>query len=209
LLVALQTAQKRLGKAAQPRLAPVLRALQHDIDHIQSLSLPDTPTMLNKLDEVVVLVDELPLLNAVGTPSKAAPLTSKPTGNLWEQAWRQGQWTTLAASAWTELSNLVRVSRIDRPEAVMISPEQSFFVRENVKLRLLNARLGLLARQTSASHNDLQVVERDLLRFFDVSGRKGTTTMSLLKQTQNQMRQIEMPRLDQSLAALATAAAGR
>ena len=209
LLVALQTAQKRLGKAAQPRLAPVLRALQHDIDHIQSLSLPDTPTMLNKLDEVVVLVDELPLLNAVGTHSKAAPLTSKPTGNLWEQAWRQGQWSTLAASAWTELSNLVRVSRIDQPEAVMISPEQSFFVRENVKLRLLNARLGLLARQTSASHNDLQVVERDLLRFFDVSGRKGTTTMSLLKQTQNQMRQIEMPRLDQSLAALATAAAGR
>ena len=209
LLVALQTAQKRLGKAAQPRLAPVLRALQHDIDHIQSLSLPDTPTMLNKLDEVVVLVDELPLLNAVGAHSKVAPLPSKPMGNLWEQAWRQGQWAPLAASVWTELSNLVRVSRIEQPEAVMISPEQSFFVRENVKLRLLNARLGLLARQTSASHNDLQVVERDLLRFFDVSGRKGTTTLSLLRQTENQIRQIEMPRLDQSLAALATAAAGR
>ena len=35
------------------------------------------------------------------------------------------------------------------------------------------------------------------------------TTLSLLKQTQNQLRQIEIPRLDNSLSALATAAAGR
>jgi uroporphyrin-3 C-methyltransferase len=103
----------------------------------------------------------------------------------------------------------VRVSRIDQPEAVLLSPEQSFFARENLKLRLLNARLGLLARQTAASRDDLQLVERDMHRFFDVSGRQGVTTLSLLKQTQNQLRQIEIPRLDNSLSALATAAAGR
>jgi uroporphyrin-3 C-methyltransferase len=78
-----------------------------------------------------------------------------------------------------------------------------------LKLRLLNARLGLLARQTAASRDDLQLVERDMRRFFDVSGRQGMTTLSLLRQTQNQLRQIEIPRLDNSLSALATAAAGR
>lgn len=209
LLAALLSAQKRLGKVAQPRLAPVLRALQSDIDRIQSVSVTDTPSLLNKLDELVVLVEELPLLNAVGNNSKASLAVNKPVGNVWEQAWRQGQWSSLGASVWTELSNLVRVSRIDQPEAVLISPEQSFFVRENLKLRLLNARLGLLARQTAASRNDLQLAERDLQRFFDVSGRKGSTTLSLLRQTQSQMRQIDIPRLDNSLAALATAAAGR
>ena len=209
MLAALLSAQKRLGKVAQPRLAPVLRALQTDIDRIQSVSVTDTPSLLNKLDELVVLVEELPLLNAVGTNSKAAPAASKPMGQLWEQAWRQGQWSTLGANVWAELSSLVRVSRIDQPEAVLISPEQSFFVRENLKLRLLNARLGLLARQTAASRNDLQLAERDLQRFFDMSGRRGIVTLSLLRQTQSQMRQIEIPRLDNSLAALATAAAGR
>jgi uroporphyrin-3 C-methyltransferase len=110
---------------------------------------------------------------------------------------------------WAELSSLVRVSRIDQPEAVLLSPEQSFFARENLKLRLLNARLGLLARQTAASRDDLKLVERDIYRFFDVSGRQGTTLLSLLKQTQTQLRQSDIPRLDNSLSALATAAAGR
>ncbi len=209
LLAALQSAQKRLSKVAQPRLAPVVRALQADIDRIQSVSVTDTPNLLNKLDELVVLVDELPLLNAVGANSRANPKPNNSMGNVWEQAWRQGQWSVLASSVWTELSGLVRVSRIDQPEAVLLTPEQSFFARENLKLRLLNARLGLLARQTAASRNDLQWAERDIQRFFDVSGRKGTTVMSLLHQAQSQMRQFDIPRLDQSLAALSAAAAGR
>lgn len=209
MLAALHSAQKRLSKVSQPRLAPVLRALQTDIDRIQSVSVTDTPSLLNKLDELVVLVEELPLLNAVGANSRTAPVPSKPLGNVWEQAWRQAQWSVLASSVWAELSSLVRVSRIDQPEAVLLTPEQSFFARENLKLRLLNARLGLLARQTTASRNDLQWAERDIHRFFDVTGRKGITALSLLNQTQNQMRQFDMPRLDHSLAALATAAAGR
>jgi uroporphyrin-3 C-methyltransferase len=209
MLAALNSAQKRLSKVSQPRLAPVLRALQTDIDRIQSVSVTDTPNLLNKLDELVVLVEELPLLNAVGANSRATPAPSKPLGNVWEQAWRQGQWSLLGVSVWTELSSLVRVSRIDQPEAVLLTPEQSFFARENLKLRLLNARLGLLARQITASRNDLQWAERDMHRFFDVTGRKGITALSLLNQTQNQMRQFDMPRLDNSLAALATAAAGR
>jgi uroporphyrin-3 C-methyltransferase len=209
MLAALQSAQKRLSKLAQPRLSPVLRAIQHDIDRIQSVSITDTPTLLNKLDELVLLVEELPLLNSVGSNSKAAPAPGKPLAHAWEQAWQSGQWSVLAGHVWQELSQLVRVSRVDQPEAVLLSPEQSFFARENLKLRLLNARLGLLARQTNASRSDLQLAERDIQRFFDVSGRKGQTTLSLLKQTQNQMRQTDLPRLDQSLAALATAAAGR
>jgi uroporphyrin-3 C-methyltransferase len=209
MLAALHSAQKRLSKVSQPRLAPVLRALQTDIDRIQSVSITDTPSLLNKLDELVVLVEELPLLNAVGANSRATPAPSKLLGNVWEQAWRQGQLSLLGTSLWTELSSLVRVSRIDQPEAVLLTPEQSFFARENLKLRLLNARLGLLARQTTASRNDLQWAERDMHRFFDMTGRKGITALSLLKQTQNQMRQFDMPRLDNSLAALATAAAGR
>jgi len=209
LLAALQSAQKRLSKAPQPRLNPVLRALQSDIDRVQSVSVIDTPNLLNKLDELVVLVEELPLLNAVGSKNKAPPALLKPVGNLWEQVWRESQWSALGSSVWAELGSLVRVSRIDQPEAVLLSPEQSFFARENLKLRLLNARLGLLARQTAASRDDLQLVERDMRRFFDVSGRQGMTTLSLLKQTQNQLRQIEIPRLDNSLSALATAAAGR
>jgi uroporphyrin-III C-methyltransferase len=113
---------------------------------------------------------------------------------------------------WAELSSLVRVSRIDQPEAVLLTPEQSFFARENLKLRLLNARLGLLARQTTASRATIcRWAERDMRRFFDVSGRKGIDgLLSLLNQTQSQMRQSRYAAFGQFPgSALATAAAGR
>ena len=209
LLAALQSAQKRLSKAPQPRLNPVLRALQSDIDRVQSVSVIDTPNLLNKLDELVVLVEELPLLNAVGSKNKAPPASLKPVGNLWEQVWRESQWSALGSSVWAELSSLVRVSRIDQPEAVLLSPEQSFFARENLKLRLLNARLGLLARQTVTARNDLAMAERDMNQFFDLANRPGQTAKALLKQVQGQIRFTELPRLDGTMAALATASAGR
>jgi GTP cyclohydrolase II len=72
MLAALQTAQKRLGKVPQPRLAPVLRALQHDIERLQSTSLTDIPGLLIRLDELVALVETLPLQNAVGPQARSA-----------------------------------------------------------------------------------------------------------------------------------------
>ena len=77
---------------------------------------------------------------------------------------------------WAELSGLVRVSRIEQPDAVMLSPEQGFFVRENLKLRLLNARLGLLSRQMSSARNDLALAERELIHFFDLKSIAGPVT---------------------------------
>ena len=208
MLAALHSAQKRLSKVAQPRLAPVLRALQTDIDRIQSVSVTDTPSLLNKLDELVVLVEELPLLNAVGSNSRATPTPGKSLGNVWEQAWRQGQWSILGTSLWTELSSLVRVSRINDPQAVLLSPEQSFFVRENLKLRVLNARLGLLARQVDAVRSDLKLTAATIGRYFDPGARNTQTALALVKQMQTEFGTFEQPRVDETLAALAAAAAG-
>ncbi|MCX7269649.1 MAG: uroporphyrinogen-III C-methyltransferase, partial [Burkholderiales bacterium] len=173
MLAALQTAQKRLGKVPQPRLAPVLRALQHDIERLQSTSLTDIPGLLIRLDELVALVDTLPVLNAVGPNSRSVHAPDKAPLRTWTQIWQDKDWAAVGQRIWAEVSGLVRVSRIEQPEAAMLSPEQSFFVRENMKLRLLNARLALLSRQIASARNDLAVAERDLAQFFDTASRQG------------------------------------
>jgi uroporphyrin-III C-methyltransferase len=209
MLAALQTAQKRLAKVPQPRLAPVLRAIQHDIERMQSTSTTDIPGLLIRLDELVVLVENLSLLNAVGNASRSAQnLQSKPLPS-WSLIWQNKDWSGLGQRVWAEVSGLVRVSRIEQPDAVMLSPEQGFFVRENLKLRLLNARLGLLSRQISSARNDLALAERELVHFFDLNNRQGQSAKTLMKQVQSQLLQTNLPRLDSSLSALATAAAGR
>jgi uroporphyrin-3 C-methyltransferase len=124
----------------------------------------------------------------------------------------------LSLSAWSqrtldnlreEARKLLRVSRIDQPEAALLSPEQSFFLRENLKLRLLNARLALLSRQTDSVRADLASANAWLGKYFDPHSRKTQAAAQLLAQVQGQLRTSELPRLDETMAALATAAAGR
>lgn len=108
-----------------------------------------------------------------------------------------------------EARNLIRVSRIESPEAALLTPEQGYFARENLKLRVLNARLGLLARQTEASRADLASAAVVLDKYFDANARVTQQASALVQQLQSQLRATELPRIDDTLAALTTAAAGR
>ena len=206
LVGALKSAQQRLSRVAQPRLSPLTSALSRDLERVQSISVTDTPALLVKLDELVRMVDELPLANAVGV-TKAAPAPAP--ASTWARAISASWWEQWLREVGTQVVDLVRISRIDQPEASLLSPDQGFFVRENLKLRLLNARLGLLARQFDASRNDVLSVRRDLQRYFETSGRKSQAALAMLQEVETQLKQVELPRLDESMAALATASAGR
>lgn len=122
-------------------------------------------------------------------------------------------WSALWARTWAELTRsgreLVRVSRIDRPEAALLAPEQAFFLRENLKLKLLNARLGLLARQWTTSQADLLSVEVAIARYFDTSAPQVANAQTLVGRLRRDLVATDMPRPDETLAALAAAAGGR
>ena len=110
---------------------------------------------------------------------------------------------------WGEAKSLVRVTRIEHPEAMLLAPEQAFFLRENLKLRLLNARLALLSRQFDTAQSDLQLAQKSLDRYFDRNARRTVVAVDLVKQVGAQARQVAVPRPDDTLAALAAASAGR
>jgi uroporphyrin-3 C-methyltransferase len=203
LVSALKMADVRLGRAAQPRLAPLQRAIARDIARVQNTPLSDTPALLLQLDELVLLADELPLANAVGQVPPPDTLARKPQEAVGD--W----WLRVLAVLREEAKSLVRVSKINEPEAALLSPEQSFFVRENFKLRILNARLGLMARQISPARADVATAHDSLTRYFAPQSRKTQTATALLQQVQTKMRTLDVPRVDETLAALSTAAAGR
>jgi uroporphyrin-3 C-methyltransferase len=203
LLAALKSAEVRITRAAQPRLTPLQRAIARDVARIKGTVLADTPTLLVKLDELVLLADDLTVANAVSGVRGSEPLKRKPDESV--ATW----WVRMGLVVRDELRGLVRVSRVEVPEAALLSPEQSFFLRENLKLKLLNARLGLLSRQVDSARSDLATAAVMLSRYFDTSSRKTQTTANLLQQVQSQMKTLEMPRIDETLAALTTAASGR
>ena len=203
LLAALKSADLRVTRAAQPRLTPLQRAIARDVSRIKATALADTPALLVKLDELVQLADELPVANALPTTRSNDALKRKPEETV--ATW----WVRMGLLVRDELRNLVRVSRIEDPEAALLSPEQSFFLRENLKLKLLNARLGLLSRQIESVRTDLGAASVAVGKYFDASSRKTQAANALLQQVRGQMKALELPRVDETFAALATAAAGR
>ena len=221
LVATLRQADERLARYNQPRLEGVRRAIARDLERVKAVGVADISALNIRLDEAVRMVDELPLL-AVVEPRKpaglrdSAPRAAPPASAPAVASDLAGWWASLREHArnwsdiaWNEVRSLIRVTRIDHPEAMLLAPEQAFFVRENLKLRLLNARLAVLSRQFGTAQSDLQTARNSLERYFDRSSRKVTVALELIKQVAAQARQVSLPRPDDTLAALSTAAAGR
>jgi uroporphyrin-3 C-methyltransferase len=222
LVATLKQAEERLARNTQPQLARVRRALARDLDRVKALGVTDVSALTLKLDEVVRLVDDLPLLAVAvprpGASPSAVKVASKPAGAASQPVaagdfdWRNelGRfWRQVSAEVWDEVRSLVRVTRIEHPEAMLVAPEQAYFVRENLKLRLLNARLALLSRQFDTAQSDLRDAQSALDRYFDRSARRVGNATDLVRQVASQARQTSVPRPDETLSALAAAAAGR
>jgi uroporphyrin-3 C-methyltransferase len=212
-VAALRQADERLARYNQPRMERVRRAVVRDLDRVRSAQVVDVPALAVRLDEAVRLVDELPLLSAPErkmsvTLAPAAAASAPAVAASGVEAWRLA-WERLVGAVWQEVRSLVRVTRIDRPEAGLVSPEQTFFLRENLKLRLLNARLSLLSRQFDLAQADLAQAQQMIERYFDRSSRRVAAATELTRQVSQQARQVSMPRPDETLAALAAAVAGR
>ena len=216
LVATLKSAQQRIERAAQPRLAPLQRALERDLQRITSASVTDTAGLLARLDDLVRQVDDLPVQNAVAQAAATRRLQARHATHDAAQAASgaaQAWWQTALQRSWEvvrdEVRGLVRVSRIDQPEAILLAPDQAFFLRENLKLKLLNARLGVLARQFDSARADLAAASAAINKYFDPASRRTQSAATVLQQAQAHLKTAELPRLDETLSALATAAAGR
>ena len=214
LVATLRQADERLARYNQPRLERVRRAVVQDLDRVRTAGVIDITVLTIRLDEVIRLVDELPLLSSAerrgagkGAAAAAPSPASAPVGG-WSAASTE-RWQGFAELLWNEVRSLIRVTRIDQPEAMLVAPEQAFFLRENLKLRLLNARLALLSRQFDTAQSDLRDAQSALDRYFDRSTRRVMNASELVRQVATQARQVSVPRPDATLAAIATAAAGR
>ena len=226
LVVTLKQADERLARYNQPRLERVRRAVLQDLERTRSAGVTDISVLTIRLDDVIRQIDELPLLSQADMraafngkdPATAAASSppSNPSSNsplppgvpAWAQALGQ-RWGAFAGALWQEVKSLIRVTRIEHPEAMLVAPEQAYFLRESLKLRLLNARLALLSRQFDTAQSDLRDASTALERYFDRSAKRVGAASELLRQVSAQARVVSLPRPDATLAAIATAAAGR
>jgi uroporphyrin-3 C-methyltransferase len=224
LVATLKQSDERLARANQPRLEPLRRAIARDLDRVKASSVADVATLSIKIDEVVRMIDELPLLSAseprrdfaaddrpaveeAPAPEAAASGAESIGDRVSRELGRAGRF--FADNIWSEIRSLVRITPIAHPEAMLVAPDQVFFLRENLKLRLLNARLALMARQFDAAQADLKWAQGTIERYFNRGAKRTQVASEMLRQVAQQAKGAGVARPDETFAALVTAGAAR
>ncbi|MDB5853229.1 MAG: hypothetical protein JWR22_1270, partial [Herminiimonas sp.] len=217
-LIALQNADSRLSRSDKPQFIVIRRAVARDMDRLKALPTVDLTGLALRLDSVIGQIDGMPLLSDekpstpveqprqtrrnASTTGGSGPATDKgTTRNDWI-ANLENTWQSWTSEIWGEVRQLVRVRTVNTPDALLLSPGQAYYARENLKLRLLNARLALLSRNESAFRSDLLAAQDTIGRYFDTRARQTQAAQALLKQVQASNLSIEMPVLSDSLDAV-------
>jgi uroporphyrin-3 C-methyltransferase len=191
-LLALQLAEARLARTDRPQFQPVRRALARDIERLKALPVLDLAAMSSRIDGLVAAVDALPL--AFEEKSVAA---SEPSA-----AGERGFWSRLGSDIWGELKQLVVVRKVGSSEPPLLAPPEAYFVRENLRLRLLNARLSLLTRDEAGYREDLRAAQSWIGRYFDPRSKQTVDAQTQLKQLSSTSISFELPTISESLEAV-------
>ena len=206
-IIALQNADQRVARTERPQFIVLRRAIAKDLERLKALPSVDIAGNALRIDSIVGMVDSLPLLSdekpapRPRLDAQAVDRSVKPGdgGGWFERV--QDSLRYLGAEAWQRFGQLVRVREVGEPDALLLAPSQTYFVRENLKLRLLNARLALLARQESTYRADLIHAQEALQKYFDLQSRQTLAALALLKQVQSANTVVELPTLTESLTA--------
>lgn len=209
-VLALQSADARLAGSNRPQFISLRKVLVRDLDRLRAVPQLDMAGMNLRLESVISAIDALPL--AAEGRSKVtevrpagvaeAPEPSPPVVSV-------AFWQRLVGEFWSELKGLIRIQRFDRDEPALLAPGQEFFLRENLKLRLLSARLALLARDQWTFRKELEHSRVWIGRYFEPSNSALQTADGALEQLAATEISIELPTLNESLAAIRTFRLGR
>lgn len=190
-LIAMQTADARLQRMNRPSLHGLRQAIARDMDKLRALPVVDVAGMSVQLDNLLASVDDLPLWSELHEPTAPATLSAPPTN--------ESRWQALLSEIWQEFSQLIRIQNTQRVELPLLPPEQEFFLRENLKLHFLLARMNLLARDEVAFKHEIKAMQQWLNDYFATQDDDTKRVLKGLKILATASINIELPDINNSL----------
>lgn len=201
-LAALQAADQRLARAEKLAATPLRRAITADMDRLKAVPQVDTVGIAVKLDGLIAQAETLPLLVNETLPAMRVAQRARYTDET-------GAFTRAARDVWEQMKELVRIRDLETNDVPLLAPAQSYFLRENLRLRLLAARVALAARDEASFRDDLKASQAWITRYFDPRAKPTLAAVATLKQIAESPVNIAAPDINASLAAVRTARAAR
>lgn len=187
-IIALENADTRLQRLDKPQFAPLRRAIAADLAQLRATPALDEIGISARLEALVAQHARWPLASAQSSEATAAP--------------RPERASDLGTELLNELKRLVQIRRLGENEAVLLAPQQTFFLRENLRLRLLSARLALLSRDQAGFHADVRAAGQLLNQYFNTEDAGVAAAVRELRQLERLQIDVKLPEIRASLAAL-------
>jgi uroporphyrin-3 C-methyltransferase len=192
-LIAMQQADSRLQRLDRPALNSLRAAISRDMDKLRALPDVDVSAINARLDNLISIVNRLALVQDLRIArNDPAPAVVQ----------ADNSWKGLLREIWQDAKNLVRIENMHQDELPLLSPTQTFFLRENLKLRLLSARIALLSRDEASFKHDIKTAQDWIKLFFDVKSADGIQAVSMLQKLNASSIKIDLPDVSGSLEAV-------
>lgn len=142
-LHALDAASQRLAVAADPQLLPVRAKIAEEVAALRAVPQPDVEAIALTLSTMIASVPRMPL--EFDVPKSFSGSRNDPPLPSSED---HGRWDRFVQMLSRALRGLAVIRRENRPMEALMAPEQEFFLYQNMQLKLENARLAALRRDT-------------------------------------------------------------
>ncbi len=193
-IVALQAADERLREVADPSLLKIRKRIAGDINALRAVPQPDLSGMSFTLSALARDVDQLPL--ATPDPDSMAKRAEK------KQKTEVESWSELPSAIWRDIKSLVVIRHHDQPIQPLLSPEQRFFLTQNLKLQLEQARLALLKGDTKVFQERLQQTAEWVNTYFDTRDELTRHVLKRLQELADKKIDPEIPDISATFQAL-------
>ena len=191
---AMQEADARLQRIDRPQLSPLRKIILKDIDLLRTARHVDTVGISLRLDNLASAVETLPLAMEIRPPETSPAPEQMLAG--------ESVWLRFAREVWGDMKQLVRIQNMNKPDLPLLSPSQTYFLRENLKLRLLSARHALLVRDEASFKTDLKAALDWVSRYYDNKAKPAISMLEALRQLHDSEIGIELPDISASLDAV-------
>ena len=191
----MESADQRIAALNDPSLVKLRKAMANDITKLRTIPLIDRDGLVLRLTALQQQVDKLPLANALLPKAEVVENTevSEDIAN-----WQDNLMTSLKDFS----ENFITFRTRDGNVIPLLSPEQHFYLKENIKAKLETAIKAVYQEQGEIYTTSLKTADKWALAFFNQDDNSVKEFNKTVNQLSQQNIQVEYPTKLQSQSQL-------
>ncbi|MCG9680695.1 uroporphyrinogen-III C-methyltransferase [Vibrio sp. Isolate24] len=182
----MESADQRIAALNDPSLVPLRKSMANDITKLKSVPIIDREGLVLRLTALQQQVDSLPLANAI-LPEAPEQKEQQVSEDIYD--WKDNLMTSLKDFS----ENFITFRTRDGNVIPLLSPEQHFYLKENIKAKLETAIKAVYVEQQDIYQTALTTADKWSSAFFNQDANTVIEFNKTLEMLSKQNVQVDYP----------------